>query len=300
MNLYLKLSLFLTLLTTSVQAELSAKWFGVSSVYITDGENHLLFDPIITKPTLGHWLFNLEFRSNRKLVDKKLAELSIEKVDSIFISHQHFDHSVDAPYIALKTGATVAAGASQEVITKAVSSQISTEVFPYDKAVGQPMIIGKFKVYPLKRGHSAIIQSLDFHFTPGPVEKDFNFKFYDYKLGETFAYFIEHPEGNILFDQGGQYNPTNDQFLGKTDYYFTGVANKKSLRALTKNNIAKMNAKKTFPLHFDFFALQSNFLETLPLPKVGIHEIKNELIKIGYGNFTIPQWGETLNLTTNP
>ncbi|MDA8793769.1 MBL fold metallo-hydrolase [Bacteriovoracaceae bacterium] len=286
---------FISLYSTSIMA-LEAKWFGVTSVYITDGESSILFDPIITKPTIGHWMFNLTFKSNRPLVDKMLAKLEIEKVDLIFISHQHFDHSIDAPYVALKTGATVVASPSQEIITRAVSSDISIKSLPYEKDIGDVIEIGKFKITPLRRNHSAIIHSLDFHFTPGPVKKDFNFKFYDYKLGENFAYFIEHPDGNIIFDQGGQYNPLNDHYLGKVDYYFTGVANKKNLHALTKNNIAKINAKKTFPLHFDFFPLQSNFLERLPLPKVGIDEISEELKRIGYDGFHIPKWGETLKL----
>lgn len=39
--------------------------------------------------------------------DKDIIDAHVDRADYILISHSHFDHIMDAPYIAMKTGATV-------------------------------------------------------------------------------------------------------------------------------------------------------------------------------------------------
>ena len=69
-------------------------------------------------------------------------------------------------------------------------------------------------------------------------------------MGTNWSYFIEHPEGNTLVDQGSHYNSKLDDLGKRVDFYFMGVANKKSLNDLIEVNIARTKPKVVVPLHF--------------------------------------------------
>lgn len=62
---------------------------------------------------------------------------------------------------------------------------------------GKAVQVGNFKITPVEIDHEKV---LGFHFLPGKVEEDFDFDFYDYRVGSTWLYLIEHPEGKILIE----------------------------------------------------------------------------------------------------
>jgi len=267
-------------------APLTLRWLGVAGVSITDGKNTLLFDPVFTKPSLSHWIFGKPFRSDPKRVTSGLEAANIVKADAVFSSHEHFDHSVDVAQIAVQTGASVYGGISLKRLTQADSSlntrfeMISAET---------PIQIGDFKVIPYSRAHAPILHGIDWKFLPGEVSDSFHFEFYGYREGETWGYRIEHPNGNLLLDQGSHSFPANLRYAGKTDVYLVGVANKKSFEDLVEKNIKAIGARFVIPLHFDVFFLQSELLESKALPSSELDRIANYFERnINNSKFLVP------------
>jgi L-ascorbate metabolism protein UlaG (beta-lactamase superfamily) len=260
--------IFIWILFFQVAYALEARWLGVAGVALTDGQDSLIFDPVFTKPHLGHWLFNQRFKSDQDLVKEKLNFLKIVKAHGIFSSHTHFDHAIDVATVAQETKATVYGGDS---LKKLIHFQNPNVLFkPMND--GESFEIGRFKITPLRRKHAAIKSLNDYEFLPGLID-EFQGNFYDYKEGEVWCFFIEHPEGNILIDQGGRPDEKLLPYQGKIQVQFLGVANKKSMDNFI-HGIYKMGAKKIIPLHFDFFLLQSSWLETWILPGSDLEEIQ--------------------------
>jgi L-ascorbate metabolism protein UlaG (beta-lactamase superfamily) len=265
---------------------LEARWLGIGGVSITDGKDTLFFDPVATKPNLKHWFFGSAFKSNPDQAQKILRETQTKNLRAIFISHTHFDHAVDAPEIARATGATMYGGPSLEVVAKAYNPEA-----PRFKFIGNRDVVrvGDFKITAINREHAPVLRFLGWHFLPGPVRMEFDFGFYQYREGEVWCYFVEHPLGNILLDQGSQFFEENKGYSGKVKAYFLGVANKVSMQDLVENNIGKILPKKVIPIHFDFFFLQSETLEKLRMPQNQLEEIQ-EKVKAGFpdAKFEIP------------
>lgn len=277
--------------TSFAEDSLNASWLGVAGVKITDGKTVLVFDPVFTKPHLGHYIFNMELKSDESLVDSKLKDLELEKIDALFISHTHFDHASDVGYIANKTKAKVYGGESLRILTEYYNKNKQFNFVLISS--GESAQIGEFKVHFIKRDHAKILNL--FSFVPGDI-KSFDSKFYDYKEGEVWCYFIEHPKGNILVDQGSHFHEENKKFKGKIDLYMVGIANRKSLDDIIENNIKKIKARATVPLHFDIFFLASSWLESMNLPFINLEGIASRLN--GHTNFIIPKIGKVINVTT--
>lgn len=239
---------------------LHAQWLGVAGVALSDGKDTLVFDAVPTKPTLTNWVLGTELRSDPVRVTQLLERAQIHRVSGVFLSHTHFDHAVDGAEIAVRMKAPIYGGTSVARIAHAHD--------PSPRFIGlvpdQKLTIGKFKITPIRRGHAPILSL--FQFLPGEVATDFSFRFYQYREGETWNYFIEHPTGNLLFDQGGQFHPPNAKFKGRVDTYLAGVSNRKSDQDWVDNSILAIAPQRVIPLHFDWFFLQWEWLEQQHLP----------------------------------
>lgn len=253
---------------------LEMRWLGVAGLSITDGESTILIDPVFTKPSLNHWLFNSKFRSDPERVRVGLQRAEVRKAHAIFASHCHFDHAVDVARISEITGAPIYGGVSLQRIASADPGIHSKFVEIGDRKSVQ---VGRFKVISYRRDHPPIFHLRALKFLPGEVPAGFGFNFYDYSEGEVWGFRVEHPEGNLLIDQSSHFFDGNLEYTGKTDAYFVGVANKESLGALVEGNILRVAAPLVVPMHFDFFLLQSDFLESLSMPGMELELIRKRL-----------------------
>lgn len=222
----------------------------VASVVLEDEKTVIFIDPMFTRAGVLNWLGISKLRSDEELVKSVLKDNTITKVDALFISHSHYDHSIDAPMVAKHTGGTLYVDPNSERIARAYKEpKIKIQRFENLK----PLQIGDFKITPILRDHSPI-RTFDFHFLPGPVPEDFDFGFYDYHVGDTWLYYIEHPKGKIVIDQGSE--PFIDRlkpFTLAADVLIQGVANRLNDEAIVKGYMEFLKPKVFMPLHFDNF-----------------------------------------------
>ncbi|HRZ86855.1 MAG TPA: MBL fold metallo-hydrolase [bacterium] len=81
--------------------EISFQWLGTAGFRVQKGDTVILIDPYLTRVPL-HELFIAPLRPNERLIREK-----IPRADFIFVTDSHFDHFMDVPAIALRTGAKV-------------------------------------------------------------------------------------------------------------------------------------------------------------------------------------------------
>lgn len=273
--------------------KVEARWLTVASVLLEDGETQILFDPMFTRAGITHWLMLSKLPADEELIKKVIEDQKLQNINALFASHSHFDHVIDAPVFSKLTGATFYTDRSNEIIAKAYKSPL-IKTTPVED--GKSIQIGKFKITPIERDH-APIKGL-FEFLPGDVKPDFNFGLFEYRLGQTWCYLVEHPEGKILLDQGS--NPHVDKFqklISQVDVLIQGIANRKSDEALIGGYPKTYKPKIFIPLHFDNFFFSFNPKEYLNLPGVSKDELMEKLKKAEPQlKIVEPKFGEKIEL----
>lgn len=86
--------------------DVNFKWFGTDGWEISFGKRSILFDPWFERIPTG--FFQGKFDPKTPLqITESLIDQHVNKADHILIGHGHWDHIMDIPYIAKKTGAMV-------------------------------------------------------------------------------------------------------------------------------------------------------------------------------------------------
>ena len=84
---------------------LKVTFFGTTTLLFDDGEDQVLFDAHVTRPSIEKYIAGAKASTDEGLCDRLIETHRIDRLRAIFISHTHHDHVMDAPYFARKCGA---------------------------------------------------------------------------------------------------------------------------------------------------------------------------------------------------
>jgi L-ascorbate metabolism protein UlaG (beta-lactamase superfamily) len=117
-----------------VSTELTFRWLGVGGFEWRTPEYTLLLDPFVSRPSIWQVLTQ-RLKPRTELIDQHIPE-----ADAILISHAHYDHLMDAPYLARRTGAPIFGSANSIAIAAAmgVDSDQLKLVVPGDRLQAGP------------------------------------------------------------------------------------------------------------------------------------------------------------------
>jgi L-ascorbate metabolism protein UlaG (beta-lactamase superfamily) len=224
--------------------ELNVKYFGATSLYITDGETDILVDGFFTRQSLFESLVN-GITSNDEQIKNTLKQGGIDKIDALLISHAHYDHILDAPML----GANKVYGSPQ------AKKRFSNDSF-VDVIDGDSKVVGKFKITFFETDH---------------VEKKWYVKFLEFihlflargtsylNSGKNYSFLIEHLNGNILIVPSANVRPNQYNDV-KADIVFLGVGllsnngdAKQYIINYWEETVGKTGAKIVVPIHWDPF-----------------------------------------------
>ncbi|MEM7269604.1 MAG: MBL fold metallo-hydrolase [Pseudomonadota bacterium] len=239
------------------EGAVTAQFLGNSNLLFSDGETSILIDGWFTRPSTLTLAFG-EVEPDIAAIDAALARAGVDKLDAVIPAHSHFDHAMDSPIVAEKTGALMVGTRSSMNIALGLS---------YDMArfreVGQAaeLTYGAFKV--------TLIKSVHFHFPAGPLtggdmELDFIIDplvppapALDYKMGGAYSILIEHPEGTALLQASAGFIP--GLLEGRSaDIVFLGVGALMSQEAdylddYWRHVVGAVSPQKIYPIHYDSF-----------------------------------------------
>ena len=89
------------------------RWLGTAGFELRYGEHVLLFDPYLTRASLGRCVLS-SLSSDVAAITRTIA-----RADAIVVGHTHFDHVLDVPTIARLTNARVFGSRSAAKIGRA-------------------------------------------------------------------------------------------------------------------------------------------------------------------------------------
>ena len=126
--------------------QVTFRWLGVAGIELETNGQILLIDPYLTR--IPFWKSYLgRIQPDRTAIEK------IERCDYILVTHSHFDHLLDVPPIAQKTGARVAGSPSTQklLVALGVSPHLIQTVKP-----GDSLSLGEFKVKVFPFEHARV------------------------------------------------------------------------------------------------------------------------------------------------
>ncbi|WP_162138918.1 MBL fold metallo-hydrolase [Gryllotalpicola ginsengisoli] len=241
--------------------EVRVTFLGTTTLLVDDGTTQLLFDAFITDVSLTRALFGT-LATDRAKVDTVLSRVGADRVENIFISHSHYDHVLDAAYVARRTGATLHGSPSTLNVGRG-GGVPESRLRGYDP--GAPIRIGDFTVTVLRSKHSPGTVGGDGTPITHPLTQPAKAR--DYLEGGSYDFLVEHGADSLLVKASAGYlhGALDDVHA---DAMFCGTAgafgkDAEFRRAFYEETIAKVQPKLFVPMHWnDFFMPVTDHLTT--------------------------------------
>ncbi len=165
----------------------TVRWLGTAGFAVEHGGHTLLLDPYLTRASLARCLVS------RLTPDLPTIARHVPAADAIVVGHTHFDHVLDVPAIAARTGATVFGSRSAAALCRAAGLP-EARVVDAERSAGSPPLeaeVGPFRLRFLPSAHSPLLLGrVPF---PGDIEgcEDVPMRAERYRCGAVFRVEIE-------------------------------------------------------------------------------------------------------------
>jgi L-ascorbate metabolism protein UlaG (beta-lactamase superfamily) len=244
-------------------APLSVTWLGVATLLVDDGTSALMTDGFFSRPSLPAVGLR-KLAPSVARVDGCLARAGVRALEAVIPVHTHFDHALDSPLVAERTGAQLVGGTSAANIARGHG-------LPEDRIVvadsGTPITLGAYDVTLIESHHCPPDRF------PGAITAPVAppVKVSAYRCGEAWSVLIHHrPTDRRLLIQGSAgYVPGSLQGQ-RADVVYLGLGQlglqpQRYLLEYWSETVRAVGARTVVGIHWDdFFRPLSKSLRALP------------------------------------
>jgi len=260
-------------LSGMADAGLQARFIGVTTILLDDGETAIMTDGFFSRPGLGEAFFRIT--PNETRIEDGLKRLEVRELAAVLTAHSHHDHAMDAPSVAARTGAVLIGSESTANIARGAD-------FPDDRIRrikgGETFTFGRFTITAIKSPHTPS------GFFMGEIVAPLKPSawIWDYQEGGSFSFLIEHDGKRILINPSTNFLPGLLQGR-KVDVVFLGVATLGKLgeafaQDYWREVVEATGATRVIPIHWDnFFAPLTEPLAPFPWPVDDFDKTKDML-----------------------
>ena len=237
--------------STVIDGDISVRFSGTSTLLFDDGETRWMTDGWFTRISWLRMLGKIE--PDLAQIQRGLDANQVDSLAAVIPFHSHFDHAMDAPEVAMRTGALLIGSESTANIGRGWGLPESSIRILQDR---QPFELGKFVVTPIQVRHfafpgvdmSLVEETIDTPLVP-PVFMP------EYKEGGSWALHVNHPKGSWLIIGSAGY--VEGAFKGlEADTVFLGVGGLGGQTAeyrdtYWRESVERVNARRVIPIHWD-------------------------------------------------
>lgn len=241
--------------------DLRVTFAGVSTLLFDDGETAILTDGFFTRPA-ARQVFLEKISPDKAVIGKMLARAGITKLATVIVNHSHYDHAMDSPEVAARTGAVLVGSDSTANIGRGWGLPENRIAIRH---AGDVMSFGRFRITLLQGEH------VPSPFTGGQIDAPLKppVRTKDYLEGGSFAVLIEHGDRRILVNASAGFAPGAVKGR-KADVVFLGVGQLGKRPASYMNDywqemVETPGARRVIPIHWDDFT-RSLDEPLVPLP----------------------------------
>ena len=235
---------------------LTATYVGTSTILISDGQTSIMSDGFFTRPSFWDLLWG-EISPNKALIKEALLEMDAHNLAAVIPVHSHHDHAMDAPEVALQTGAMLVGSESSANIGRGwglAEKQIKVVTSQ------QPLQFGQFKVRLITSEHAVAPEFIEKLTGAGQTLNQpmtFPAQLSDFKEGGSYSVFLEHPLGNVLIHGSAGFKKLALEGV-RADVVFLGIAGLGIKTASYQQEyfnevVSRVGATRVVPVHWDDF-----------------------------------------------
>ncbi len=222
-------------------------YLGVNGYEFQTGGHALLVDPYFSRVGLMQVALNRRLRPDQARIGQGLQHVQ-PRVDAVLVTHGHFDHLLDVPEIACRTGAQLVTG--ETAANLAISAGFNRERCLVVQS-GMTRTIAPWKITVLAATHDHLFGRVPFagtrrEATAAPAKPS------DWLVGEPLAFVIEAAGRKIYIDSGGTSQQLPPREIAPVDLAILGVALADSRKRLPVA-VDRLHARYVLPSHQDDF-----------------------------------------------
>ncbi len=246
--------------------EVTLTFLGTSTVLVSDGTTHLLTDGYFSRVSIPQ-LFGM-IEPNQQRIDSALKQANISELDAIPVLHSHFDHAMDSPMVAQRTGAQLLGSASTAMVGRGgglPEARITTV------QTHHPYRFGDFTLYFVPAGHVPLPAAIENWTGKGEITEPVTppAPLGAWEEGTSYGLVISHPAASLLIQGSAGMQPGElDRY--QADYALLASASlgKQSeayQQAFMEETAQAVGAHTVIPVHWDdFFAELRDDVAPLP------------------------------------
>ena len=176
----------------------TVRYTGTATLVFSDGETTWMTDGWFTRPPLLSLIAG-EIEPDVDAIERGLARNEVREAAAVFAVHSHYDHAMDSPEVARRTGALLLGSESTANIGRGWGLDEDRIRVVVDR---EPIGVGAFTLTPIESRH--------FQF-PDPAVRERALgdpditeplvppaATFDYKVGKAYALHVAHPKGSFL------------------------------------------------------------------------------------------------------
>lgn len=224
---------------------LRVRWLGTAGFVISTPSTTLVIDPFLSRHNFQQMLLS-RLGPNKSEIDRWIAE----RVDIVACGHSHYDHVIDAPYLARSKGAKLLG--SESTCHWGRFGGVPEGQLHAVPACGGEVRVGDMRVrlVPSKHG-KAVLGRIP---TPGFVTHtpSHDGRLLDYKLGGAFGVYVQTPFGNVYHN--GSADLIDAEIAGlHADVLLVGLAGRRGTERYLNRLVDALSPALIVPTHHDAF-----------------------------------------------
>ena len=235
------------------------RFAGVATLLFDDGETAWMTDGFFSRPSLSRVAFT-RIAPDPAAIDAGLANLGIKagttKLAAVVPAHSHYDHAMDSPLVAMRTGAMLLGSESTLQIGRGLGMPEASmrRVRPGDRVP-----LGKWTLTFIGSAHAPLptsppgkpVETIDAPLVPPKHALA-------WREGQTWALLVEHASGARMLVLGSAGFIPNHLNGIRADTVFLGVGGVGKLPQAYRErwwdeDVKRVGAKRVIPIHWDDF-----------------------------------------------
>jgi L-ascorbate metabolism protein UlaG (beta-lactamase superfamily) len=233
----------------------TVRYTGTATLVFSDRETTWMTDGWFSRPGPLALLFG-KIAPDLDAISRGLAHNGVERLAAVFPVHSHYDHAMDAPEVARRTGALLLGSESTANIGRGWGLPESQIRVARDR---EPIALGRFTITPIASRHFEFpdprvrARALGDPDITEPVVPPVSA--FAYKVGTAYVLHVAHPKGTwLVVGSAGYVENALEGFAADVVFLGTGGLGTQTdayREAYWRETIERAHPARVIPIHWD-------------------------------------------------
>jgi L-ascorbate metabolism protein UlaG (beta-lactamase superfamily) len=232
---------------------LRVRFAGVATLVFDDGETVWMTDGFFSRPSFARVAFT-RIEPDRTAIERGLRQLEVKKLAAVVPLHSHYDHAMDAPLVAMRTGAQLIGSESTLNVGRGLGMP---ENRMRKVAAGESIALGRWRLTFIASRHVPLaiarggVDTIDAPLAlPARATA--------WAEGQTWALLVEHASGARILVLGSAGFEAGSLAGRHADTVLLGIGSvgrqSREYRAQWWHEVVqRVGARRVIPIHWDDF-----------------------------------------------